>query len=59
MTTPDGGQVQRRRIRVALVDDYEVVLEGLSSMLRSYADDFEAAGAAGHGPIARGSAVEQ
>ena len=28
-------------IRLALVNDYEVVVRGLSSMLRNYADDFE------------------
>ena len=29
------------RIRLALVNDYEVVLQGLANMLRSYSDDFD------------------
>lgn len=30
-----------KRIRVALIDDYEVVVQGLASMLRSYRDQVE------------------
>ena len=41
-----------QRIRVALVDDYEVVLEGLAGMLRSYADDFDIVELDLHVPVA-------
>ena len=41
-----------QRIRVALVDDYEVVLQGLASMLRSYTDDFDIVELDLHVPVA-------
>ena len=41
MSTSAGLSGLAQRIRVALVDDYEVVLQGLASMLRSYTDDFD------------------
>jgi DNA-binding NarL/FixJ family response regulator len=39
-------------IRVALVDDYEVVLRGLASMLRSYTDTFDIVELDMHVPVA-------
>jgi two-component system, NarL family, response regulator LiaR len=39
-------------VRVALVDDYEVVVKGLAGLLRSYADDFDIVEMDMHVPVA-------
>ena len=52
MSTKSGPSGLAQRIRVALVDDYEVVLRGLAEMLRSYADDFDIVELDMHVPVA-------
>lgn len=52
MTESNSRERRAGRIRVALVDDYEVVLGGLVSMLRSYADSFDIVEMDMHVPVA-------
>ena len=50
--TDSPARTDGQRIRVALVDDYEVVLQGLAGMLRSYTDDFDIVELDLHVPVA-------
>ena len=53
VTAPTVGYGATMRTRLALVNDYEVVLQGLADMLRSYQDDFDVVELDMHVPVAQ------